>query len=133
MAPAFSGASQGPGALDAAVGSIKAAVAFLRQCAGVNRVALVGLRLGAALAMLAAEQCEVEAVVLIRPFTRGKSFINEQRALAKIISAREGAHVVRDTEPGAIEIEGFRLSAESVAKIAAIDLTASLQNSRRAC
>ena len=58
-----------------------------------NRVALVGLRLGAALAMLAAEECEVEAAVLIRPFTRGKSYINEQRALAKIISAREGAHV----------------------------------------
>ena len=116
------GASQAPGALDAAVGSIKAAVAFLRQRAGVKCVALVGLRLGAALAMLAAEECEVEAAVLIRPFTRGRSYVSEQRALAKIISAREGAHVLRDTEPGAIEIEGFRLSAESVAKIAAIDL-----------
>ena len=63
------GASQAPGALDAAVGSIKAAVAFLRQSAGVNCVALVGLRLGAALAMLAAEECEVEAAVLIRPFS----------------------------------------------------------------
>ncbi len=121
------GDSAAPGAFDAAVAAIGSAVAALKERAGVSRVALVGLRLGAVFAALAADALDIEALAMIRPTLRGKTFVAEQRALAKIIYAREGAHVVRDGEPGEIEIEGFRLAADYVGKIAAVDLAASLE------
>lgn len=117
------GESATRGAFDAAVASIGRAAAFLKETTGVEQVALVGLRLGAAMALQAATQSDIAAAVLIRPVSRGKSYIAEQRALAKIIAAREGAQIQRAPLPGGIEIEGFRLAADAVEAIAALDLT----------
>jgi len=119
------GESAARGAFEAAIASVGRAAAFLKETAGVEQVALVGLRLGAAMALQAASQSEIAAAVLIRPVLRGKTYIAEQRALGKIIAAREGAHIRRDPAPGAIEIEGFRLAADAVEAIAALDLTKS--------
>ena len=114
-----------PGAFEAMQKSIAAACEALRERAGVNRVALVGLRLGASMALLAAETLDVEALMLIRPVVRGKSYIAEQRALARIVQTREAPQVRRDADPGALEVEGYRLSPESVERIVRIDLLAS--------
>ncbi len=116
------GASDAPGAFDAAFASIAAAVAALRAHTGVERVALVGLRTGGALALMAAETLDVEAVAMIRPIVRGKPFVIEQRALARILQGREGPAVRREPEPDVVEVEGFRLGAEQLDKIGKIDL-----------
>ena len=117
------GESAAPGAFESSIASIRCAIDALRRLTGVERVALVGHRLGAAFALLAARAGDIDRAVLIRPLARGKLYIAEQRALAKIVALREGAHIARNLEPGAIEVEGFRLSAEAVEKIAAIDFT----------
>jgi pimeloyl-ACP methyl ester carboxylesterase len=119
------GAADAPGAFEAMQASIGAACEALRERAGVDRVALVGLRLGAAMALLATEALDLEAVAMIRPVVRGKSYIAEQRALARLVQSREAPEVRRDADPGAIEVEGFRLSPESLERIARIDLLAS--------
>jgi pimeloyl-ACP methyl ester carboxylesterase len=119
------GDSDTPGAFEAMQKSISAACGALRSRTGVHRVALVGLRLGASMALLAAETLEIEAVALIRPVVRGKSYLAEQRALARLVQARERWRDRRETDPGALEVEGFRLSPESVERIAKIDLVAS--------
>jgi len=117
------GTSEAPGAFDNALASISAAAETLRAQAGVDRIALVGHRLGAALALMAAETLDAEAVALIRPVVRGKTFVAEQRALSRILQAREGVAVRRDSEPGVLVVEGFRLSPESLERIGKIDLT----------
>jgi pimeloyl-ACP methyl ester carboxylesterase len=119
------GEADAPGAFEAMLASIGEACAALREAAGVTRVALVGLRLGASMALIAAETLDIEAVAMIRPVVRGKSFIAEQRALARIVQSREAPEVRRDADPGAIEVEGYRFSPDSVERIVKIDLLAS--------
>jgi alpha-beta hydrolase superfamily lysophospholipase len=118
------GSTDEPGAFDAATASIATAVEVLKANTGVSRVALIGIRLGGALALMTAEKLDVETVVMIRPVSRGKAFVSEQRALARILQAREPAAVRRDLDPGALEVEGFRLSPWSVEKMGKIDLAA---------
>jgi pimeloyl-ACP methyl ester carboxylesterase len=119
------GSADAPGVFDAALASISAAVEVLRVETGVTRVALVGHRLGGALALMAGETLDVDSVVMIRPITRGKSFVTEQRALGRILQWNESPAVRRDPDPGALMVEGFRLSPESVEKASRIDLAAS--------
>jgi len=119
------GSSDAPGAFEATLKSIGAACEALRERTGVHRVALVGLRLGASMALLAAETLDVESVAMIRPVVRGKSYMAEQRALARIVQTREAPQVRRDADPGALEVEGYRLGPESVERIVKIDLLAS--------
>jgi pimeloyl-ACP methyl ester carboxylesterase len=118
------GSSDEPGAFDAGLASIAKAVEALKAHSGVSRVALIGLRLGGALALMAAETLDVETVVMIRPVSRGKAYVAEQRALARILQSRDPSAVRRDPDPGALEVEGFRLSLESLAEIGKIDLAA---------
>ncbi len=113
----------GSDGMNSAFNSIAAAVEALKAEAGVTRVALVGLRLGASFALMASERLDVEAVAMIRPVTRGKGFLAEQRALQRILQTRENAAIVRDDDPGALEIEGFRLSPAALGEITGLDLT----------
>jgi len=84
-----------PGAIEASVGSIRQAVNQLREQTGVTEVALIGLRLGAAFAIEAAlGDATVDRLALVTPVVRGKGFLVEQRALAKVIAARGGANAV---------------------------------------
>jgi len=118
------GTSEAPGAFDNALASISAAAETLKMQAGVHRVALVGHRLGAALALMAAETLDVDTVVMICPAVHGKTFAAEQRALCRILQARTDAAVCRDLEPGVVEVEGFRLNPQSLKRIGKIDLAA---------
>jgi pimeloyl-ACP methyl ester carboxylesterase len=61
--------------------SIRAGVAFLRS-AGCESVALAGLRMGATLATMAANECgQLSALVVWDPVVSGRGFLREQRAL----------------------------------------------------
>ncbi|PLP97063.1 serine aminopeptidase domain-containing protein [Cupriavidus pauculus] len=68
------------------IANILAAVAELRTRTGVSQVALCGLRLGASLAALAAEEMTRRgeppaALVLLAPVVNGRAFLREMRAL----------------------------------------------------
>ena len=70
--------------------SVHRAVEALREATGVTRVALLGVRLGALLAGLAAaERDDVDGLVLIAPVVAGKAWLREMRALHGALALSE--------------------------------------------
>ncbi len=117
------GEGGGPGATQASISSIRQAAEFLREQTGVSEVALVGLRLGAAFALEAALTVNaVDSLALVTPVLRGKSFLLEQKALAKVIAARGGANTIEDFSADRISIEGFEFDRDAIDAIMKIDL-----------
>jgi alpha-beta hydrolase superfamily lysophospholipase len=104
------------------------AVAELRRRTGVARVCLLGFRLGALLSVLAAQQCPVDALALIAPVLNGRKYLREARtaqlaadaalaALGGTLAPQPGA-----ATEGAMEVNGFPLSAASVARLSGLDV-----------
>ena len=113
----------GPGATEASISSIRQAAEFLRRQTGVSEIALLGLRLGAAFALEAAlADNAVDSLALVTPVLRGKSFLLEQKALAKVIAARGGADTIEDFSADRISIEGFEFDRDAIDAIMKIDL-----------
>ena len=113
----------GPGATEASISSICQAAEFLRRQTGVSEIALIGLRLGAAFALEAAlADNAVDSLALVTPVLRGKSFLLEQKALAKVIAARGGADTIEDFSADRISIEGFEFDRDAIDAIMKIDL-----------
>ncbi|MHB1133200.1 MAG: SDR family NAD(P)-dependent oxidoreductase, partial [Chloroflexota bacterium] len=104
--------------------NLEHAVQELRARSTASRVSLVGLRLGATLAMMfGAEQEMVDDLVLWEPIVSGPSY------LAEIIARHEEALNYFTTRPkrekgdaGGNEVLGFALSEAMQAELAAIDL-----------
>lgn len=100
--------------------SIHEAAETLKRRAGVSRICLVGLRLGATLATLAAlDRDDVEVLVAIAPIVQGRLWLRELRILAQA-----GANGVPPPaeDIGLIEAAGFVLTKETAAAISEIDL-----------
>lgn len=104
---------------------VRAAVRELRQRTGVTRVCVLGVRLGAMLATLAARSGEIDALILIAPTVSGRRYLREFKttrlASALRYEGAEGAAEPR-AEPGSMEVAGFSISAATVASLAAVDL-----------
>jgi hypothetical protein len=58
----------------------------------------------------------------VTPVLRGKSFLLEQKALAKVIAARGGANTIEDFSADRISIEGFEFDRDAIDAIMKIDL-----------
>ncbi|HEV7136541.1 MAG TPA: alpha/beta fold hydrolase [Steroidobacteraceae bacterium] len=106
------------------------AVAELRRRTGVARVCLLGFRLGALLSVLAARQCQVDALALIAPVLSGRKYLREARTAQLAAGAAEAALGGTSRSPaapidGAMEVNGFPLSAASVARLAALEIDGS--------
>ena len=108
-----------------------AAVAELQRQTGVERVCLLGFRLGALLATLAAGQCKaVAALALVSPIISGRRYLRELRTtrLAALLgsdpseSARDRDKESSGASNGSMEVSGFLLSAATIAALAEIDL-----------
>ena len=93
------------------------AAAWLRSVAGCSKISLVGLRLGAALAVQYAAQHEVENLVLWAPVVKGRRYVRELTALAQ--TAQMAA---TDADAGSIEAMGFVYTSELAADLGKIDL-----------
>ena len=101
------------GSVEQWVTDVHTAVQELRDTSGALRVTLVGLRLGAALAALAAvDREDVDLVVLWDPVTDGSDY------LAELLAGRAGEPTV--SAPAGIN--GFPLTARLRAEIDALDL-----------
>lgn len=99
------------------IAAVHCAIDKARAMSGCQRVVLIGIRLGAALAALAAaEREEVAGLVLLEPAFRGSSFVTQLRIEEKV-SAR-GAPVERD----GVRIHGLSLTEAALAGIAGADL-----------
>ena len=101
--------------------SIAQAIRALQEHAGVEKVVLIGLRLGALLATLAAnEQKSVAGIVAIAPVVQGRKYLREMRALAQASTTLSPTDLPDD---GSLEVTGFPLNASTVAALQAIDLS----------
>jgi pimeloyl-ACP methyl ester carboxylesterase len=108
---------------------VVAAVSELRRRTGVRQVCLLGVRLGALLATLAAAECGAQTpLILIAPVVSGQRYLRDLRTtrLAGLIGKDESSagQSSRSSElsPGSMEVSGFTLSAATLAALAQVDL-----------
>ena len=120
------GSGTDPDRLSAWQASISEAVRHLREVTNADRVVLIGLRLGATLALRAAEAIErVDGIACLAPVVSGRSHVRELSLLAKTWRAvnllpdpQHGAH-----PPGAyLDVVGDRLTGQTLADLSRLDL-----------
>ena len=111
-----------PQRLRAWVRSVHEAVGFLKQVAGLDRVCLLGLRLGAAIAALAAvERDDVHGLIAIAPVVGGRAYLRELRALDAV---KRQARAHGESGGDLLESAGFLMTRETSESVARLDLHA---------
>jgi alpha-beta hydrolase superfamily lysophospholipase len=114
--------------LEVWVQDVIAAVDALRRFADVERVYVLGFRLGALLATLAAIRCQdVSGLMLVGPIISGRRYLRELRMtrLAAAIGAAPAESSGRPALADArMEVSGFFFSAATLASLAQVDLKA---------
>jgi alpha-beta hydrolase superfamily lysophospholipase len=110
---------------------ILAAVDELRVRTGVTRVCLLGFRLGALLATLAAARSEaVEGLILVAPVVSGSRYLKEMRTtrLAALLgtgsAGSDGSGDIAAAVAGSMEVSGHSVSAATIAALSRVDLAA---------
>lgn len=100
------------------------AVNCLRQQSGVDAVALVGLRLGSAIAARAAARIDgVAGVAMLAPVITGQSFLRETRAAASVSSLAHLDPVPKADSDKPLNTNGFIWSGAFQRELATLDLT----------
>lgn len=123
------GDTEEPGRLDAWVAAVAAAAAWLRAD-GASRTVAIGIGLGGILAWLAAaEGAPLDDLVLWAAPARGRTLVRELRAFARLKASSIVADGDVDPEPelapeGGLAAGGFLLTAETIAALEGVDLTA---------
>ena len=112
--------------------NVLAAIGELQRRTGVERVCLLGIRLGGLLATIAAARCKsVNGLILIAPIISGRRYLRELRttrlaALHALESADSPNGLNSDdlsVNDGSMEASGFFLSAATLAALARVDMT----------
>ncbi|TXN25237.1 alpha/beta fold hydrolase [Methylobacterium sp. WL30] len=114
-------ADAGAGTLAAWRDAVRRAVRFLREEAGVTEVVLVGLRLGATLAALVAEEGGVDRLVLMAPCRTGRGYLREMKLRAPAVNQLSDGTAPAEM-PGRLSVGGFPIGPELAADLARIDL-----------
>lgn len=107
---------------------VLAAAEELRSRTGVRRVCLLGFRLGALLATLAASQGNtISALVAVAPIITGRRYLRELRTTRMAASLgldhSEPPVDKQDALVGGMEVSGFAFSAATLAALAKVDLS----------
>lgn len=106
------------------VKSVHVAIDALREAGGVQRVVLLGVRLGAMLAVLAAsERADICACFAIAPVVRGRAYLREMRALQQATGAAGDAMTAVGGADTVFESGGFVLNAATQVALSTVDLT----------
>src|SRR5579862_9524692 len=114
------------------VDDVLAAGNELRRRTGVARIAMLGIRLGALLALLAAaEPKSVDALILIAPVISGQRYLRELRRVqlaapkfAVVAPSSSSGDEQREGELGSFEVSGFAMSSATIGRLARTDLSA---------
>jgi PST family polysaccharide transporter len=107
------GSEKDPDRVSAWTASVRQAVSFLEQ-AGATRQVVVGMRVGATIAVNAGIETELDALVLWDPCASGRSFIREHQVLLEVIN-RSGA-----ASPEGVELPGHVLMAATAADLGSL-------------
>jgi pimeloyl-ACP methyl ester carboxylesterase len=118
------GGEHEPATLDAWIDSIAAAVRWLRTQAGVATVSLVGMRLGATLAALAAARIgDIDGLVLLAPVVTGRGYLRELQMRRRKWAASSPAHEAEAREENAhFDLLGYPLHRDDMGALTSIDL-----------
>lgn len=108
--------------LEPALATIRWAVRFLREEAQVDEIVLIGLRFGGTLATLIASEDDIDRLVLLAPFARGRSFIREMEAQACLIDVLPNRKPI-PKPAGMLSVGGFAINADLIQKLRSIDLS----------
>jgi dienelactone hydrolase len=108
--------------------NVLAAANELRLRTGVRSVCLLGFRLGALLATLAASQSDtVSALAVVAPIVTGRRYLRELRTTRMAASLggdpSEPPVDKQDARAGGMEVSGFSLSAATLTTLAKVDLS----------
>jgi pimeloyl-ACP methyl ester carboxylesterase len=121
-----SGGAQDPGLFESWINSVEDAACELRYSAGVENVTVVGIHLGAILALIAASRgADFQAMALWGPAARGRTILRELRALANIERAESLAE--QDAPPQPIPgfvASGFLIAPEMQRALEDLDISA---------
>ncbi|MCE1235014.1 MAG: alpha/beta hydrolase [Hyphomicrobiales bacterium] len=115
------GDDRDPDRLDRWRAGLGAAIEEAKRLAGADRVALVGLRLGATLAV-AASRDDVVEMILLAPVVSGRTYVREQKSLARLLRVRGDDDPPDADEIGGWSVGGFFTSDATGAALAEIDL-----------
>ena len=97
------------------------AIDQLKAITGAPQVVLVGLRLGATMAALAAHRrSDIAGLVAIAPVLKGRSYVRECKALG--ISSLDRSGLLCTAAPGTLESGGFVLTAADIAYLSGVEL-----------
>ncbi len=113
------------------------AVAFARSECGAKRVALVGLRLGGAVAVLAAGRARADALVLVEPVVSGAAYVkslSRQQAIRRMLTSGSGRksrgqdnrgqdNRGQDNEEGPLDLDGLAMGRGFLAGLEKVDVT----------
>jgi alpha-beta hydrolase superfamily lysophospholipase len=106
------------------------AVEELQKRSGVERICLLGFRMGALLATLVANQsAAMQGLVLIAPVISGRRYLRELRTrrLASLLASGESPESISPDDassahPHSLEVSGFSLSAATLSALSKLDL-----------
>ncbi len=118
------GAATDVGDLSEWVEAVDAAADLLKARSDATRLVLIGQTLGASLAVEAARvRDDVVGLQLIAPVVRGRAYVRELAATARLVAERIG--IAPDLADGeGLSVLGFALSPSMVASVVAMDLGA---------
>ncbi|HTU66752.1 MAG TPA: alpha/beta hydrolase [Steroidobacteraceae bacterium] len=117
------GSDSDPDRLGAWLRSVHGAADELKRVTGCTRIALLGVRLGATLATLAAaERDDVAGVIALAPVVSARTYLRELRAMQSASVGTASSMGGDAASQPALEAMGFIVSAETRDALSAIDL-----------
>lgn len=118
------GADDDAARVQAWLDSVGSAVETLRTRTGVDKVTLVGFRLGALLAGIAAERLDgIDGLALVAPPANGAAYVRQMRVLARMAAPIDNLPETRPEWRDDLEMGGAFLTAETIAALTPLDLT----------
>lgn len=119
------GADDDGGRVQAWLDSVRLAVEALRTHTGVEKVTLVGFRLGALLAAAAAESLEnIDGLALVAAPASGAAYVRQMRVLARMAAPIASAPPTPPEWRDDVEMGGAFLTAETIGDLGRLDFMA---------
>ncbi len=127
------GSESDPDTVQAWLASVRKAVEWLRENAGVTEVVLIGFRVGGLLAaQVAAQLGDITALVLVGPVASGRAYVREARALCSLVSQTSGAATPDSYTSDEADVDGhcglnvagFHLNRATIRDLERLDLRA---------
>ena len=113
------GSDADPARLQAWADSLRAAIRFMQREMGTSRIVLAGLRLGATLAALVAQDTPgIEGYIALNPVVSGRAYARELAVMAQVIAQVPGTAPLAD----GVEVAGFATTSATMAGIKTLDM-----------